>query len=173
MTPDFQPVLQGEWVRLRPLRADDFEALYGVASDPEIWAMHPMKTRSQRPVFQAFFDDGLASGGSLIASDAKTDAVIGHSRYSTEFAGPDEVEIGWSFLARSHWGGRYNGEMKRLMLDHMFRYVPQVMFRIGETNLRSRKAVEKIGGVLTNRTQVAETPAGPSVHVIYTIRREV
>jgi N-acetyltransferase len=173
MTPDFQPVLDGEWVRLRALRADDFEALYGVASDPEIWAQHPVKTRWQRPVFQAFFDEGLASGGSLTVSDAKTGAVIGHSRYSTEFTLPGEVEIGWSFLARSHWGGLYNGEMKRLMLDHMFRYVPQVMFRIGEANLRSRKAVEKIGGMLTDRTQVAETPGGPRVNVIYTIRRAV
>lgn len=172
MTLDMQPVLEGEWVRLRPLQAEDFDALYAVASDPEVWALHPMKTRWQRPVFEAFFDSGIKSGGSLIVSDARTGAVIGHSRYSAEFCEPGEIEIGWSFLARSHWGGLYNGEMKRLMLDHIFQYVPQVMFRIGELNLRSRRALEKIGGVLTDRTEQVEIPGGTSVHVIYTIRRE-
>jgi RimJ/RimL family protein N-acetyltransferase len=57
------------------------------------------------------------------------------------------VEIGWTFLARSHWGGRYNGEMKTLMLRHAFRFVGTVIFVIGTRNLRSQRAVEKIGAV--------------------------
>jgi RimJ/RimL family protein N-acetyltransferase len=56
------------------------------------------------------------------------------------------VEIGWTFLARSHWGGKYNGQMKELMLRHAFRFVERVVFLIGEHNLRSQRAVEKIGG---------------------------
>ena len=58
-----------------------------------------------------------------------------------------EVEIGWTFLARSHWGGLYNGEMKRLMIRHAFRFVESVVFLIGPQNLRSQRAVEKIGAV--------------------------
>ncbi len=57
------------------------------------------------------------------------------------------VEMGWTVLARSHGGGAYNGEMKRLMLRHAFRFVGRVVFVVGPYNFRSRRAVEKIGGV--------------------------
>ena len=97
--------------------------------------------------------------------------MIGSSRYDFDRAEPDEVEIGWTFLARSHWGGRYNGEMKRLMLDHAFTGVSRVMFMIGETNIRSRRAIEKIGGRLTDRVHRAEMGGAAVVHVIYTIDR--
>ena len=54
---------------------------------------------------------------------------------------------GWTFLARSHWGGEYNREMKRLMLDHAFRFVGRVVFLIDSANHRSQRATEKIGAV--------------------------
>jgi len=50
-------------------------------------------------------------------------------------------------LARSHWGGVYNREMKQLMLRHAFRFVNSVIFMVGAKNLRSQRAMEKIGGV--------------------------
>ena len=109
---DRQPHLSGELIELRPATPDDFDALFAVASDPLIWEVHPAHDRWQEPVFRKFFDDGLASGGMLVATDRATGAVIGSSRYGLERAEPGEVEIGWTFLARSHWGGRYNGEMK-------------------------------------------------------------
>ena len=147
MPLDLQPVLRGELVHLRPLRPDDFDALFAVASDPLIWEQHPERDRHQRATFERFFAEALASGGALIASDARDGRVIGSSRFHAYDAGREEVEIGWTFLARSHWGGRYNGEMKRLMLDHAFRFVDRVVFVIGEHNIRSQKAVEKIGAV--------------------------
>jgi hypothetical protein len=111
-----QPVLEGELVCLRPLRTEDWEALFAVASDPLIWAQHPAHDRWQEPVFRAFFDDALANKGALAVIDAQTGSVIGSSRFQgLEQAGGGSVEIGWTFLARSHWGGRYNHEMKRLM----------------------------------------------------------
>src|SRR4029453_14390423 len=94
------------------------------------------------------FREALESGGALLALDAKDDRVIGSSRFHGYDADRSEIEIGWSFLARSHWGGAYNGEMKRLMLTHAFRFVESVVFLVGPANMRSRKAVEKIGGVL-------------------------
>jgi N-acetyltransferase len=78
--------------------------------------------------------------------DLKDGRVIGSSRYHGYDEAASEVEIGWTFLARSHWGGRYNGEMKRLMLEHAFRFVRNVVFLVGPENRRSRRAVEKIGG---------------------------
>jgi RimJ/RimL family protein N-acetyltransferase len=147
VTFDAQPVLKGELVELRPLRLDDYDALYAVACDPLIWEQHPAKNRHQAGVFRSFFGDALASAGALIAIDASTGRVIGSSRFHGYDEAADEVEIGWTFLARSHWGGRHNGEMKQLMLRHAFRFVSRVVFLVGPENLRSQRAVEKIGAV--------------------------
>lgn len=144
---DLQPTLEGSLVRLRPLREDDYPDLYVVASDPLIWEQHPERERYQEATFQKFFAEAMASKGALLALDAATDRVIGSSRYFGYDPTTSEIEIGWTFLARSHWGGRYNGEMKSLMLRHAFRYVENVVFLIGPQNLRSQRAIERIGGV--------------------------
>jgi N-acetyltransferase len=147
-----QPILKGELLELRPLRPDDFDALYAVASDPLIWEQHPHNTRYQEEVFRKFFRDALASGGALIAIDSKAGRVIGSSRYDGFDQAKSQVEIGWTFLARSHWGGVYNAEMKRLMLDHAFKFVHNVTFVVGTQNFRSQKAVEKLGAVRAGST---------------------
>jgi RimJ/RimL family protein N-acetyltransferase len=147
VTFDSQPVLTGGLLELRPLGADDFDDLYAVAADPLIWEQHPVTTRHERDVFEAFFQEALASGGTLVAIDLETRRVIGSSRFHGYDAERSEVEIGWTFLARSHWGGRFNGEMKRLMLVHAFRFVESVVFRVGVHNVRSQRAVERIGAV--------------------------
>jgi RimJ/RimL family protein N-acetyltransferase len=144
---DFQPVLEGELLELRPLRAEDFAALFAVASDPLIWEQHPAKDRYQEEQFRVFFRESLDSGSALIARDTRDGRVIGSSRFHGYDEARSEVEIGWTFLARSHWGGRYNGEMKRLMLEHAFRFVDRVVFLVGPRNYRSQRAVEKLGAV--------------------------
>jgi N-acetyltransferase len=144
---DYQPVLKGELVELRPLRAEDYERLYAVASDPLIWEQRPAKNRHEEETFRAFFREALASGGALLAVDIRTQRVIGSSRFHGYDEGKNEVEIGWTFLNRSYWGGRYNGEMKHLMLQHAFRFVGSVVFLVGTHNVRSQRAMEKIGGV--------------------------
>ena len=148
---DFQPVLTGVLLHLRPLRPEDFQDLYEVAADPLIWAQHPTSTRHEPASFRAFFQEAMDSPGALIALDAKDQRVIGSSRFHGYDESRSEVEIGWTFLARSHWGGLYNGEMKRLMLRHAFRFVDRVVFLIGPQNYRSQRAVEKIGGVCAGR----------------------
>jgi N-acetyltransferase len=144
---DLQPTLQGQLLSLRPLRSEDFQQLFAVASDPLIWEQHPNSDRYQEEVFKKFFQDARDSGGALIAIDSKNGRVIGSSRFHGYDKDKSEIEIGWTFLARSHWGGAYNGEMKQLMLRHAFQFVNTVIFVIGVRNLRSQKAVEKIGGV--------------------------
>ncbi len=147
MSFDLQPTLKGEHVELRPLRANDYEDLYKVASDPLIWEQHPEQDRYKQDVFKAFFREALESGGALVVIDPVYGQIIGSSRYYGYDKEKDEVEIGWTFLARSHWGGVHNGEMKQLMLQHAFRYVGNVLFLIGPGNVRSQRAVEKIGAV--------------------------
>ncbi|MBV8212108.1 MAG: GNAT family N-acetyltransferase [Verrucomicrobia bacterium] len=147
-----QPNLKGQLLELRPLQPEDFDDLYAVASDPLIWEQHPHNTRYQKEVFRKFFRDALASGGALIAIESKTGRVIGSSRYDGYNREKSQVEIGWTFLARSHWGGVYNAEMKRLMLEHAFKFVNNVIFVIGTQNFRSQKAVEKLGAVRVGTT---------------------
>jgi RimJ/RimL family protein N-acetyltransferase len=144
---DYQPVLTGDLIQLRPLRAEDYDDLYAVASDPLIWEQHPDKSRHEKEGFQVFFRESLASGGALVAIDVKTKRMVGSSRFHGYDEQRNEVEIGWTFLARSYWGGTYNAEMKRLMLEHAFRFVNSVVLLVGVENLRSQRAVEKIGAV--------------------------
>jgi len=159
LTFDRQPSLVGELLALHPLRADDFDALFRVAADPLIWEQHPEPTRYEEAVFRKFFDEALASGGALVAIDRADGRIIGSSRYHGYDAERGVVEIGWSFLARAYWGGRYNGEMKRLMLEHAFQSVRRVIFVIGPENRRSQRAVEKIGGVQAGTTTDAQGQA--------------
>lgn len=170
---DRQPHLANARVALRPLVAGDWPALFAAASDPSIWAAHPAHDRWQEPVFRTYFEEALASGGALVALDPDIDpaagAIIGASRYDFGGADPGEIEIGWTFLARSHWGGATNAAMKALMVGHALKHVDRVIFLIGENNIRSRRAMEKIGGVLTDRHHDAVVHGAPVRHVIYTI----
>jgi N-acetyltransferase len=168
---DLQPQLVGELIELRPMHPNDSEELYTTASDPLIWAGHPARDRYKTERFKEYFQEALQSGGALVAIDRRTGKIIGASRYF--WYGPDqgELEIGWTFLARSHWGGVYNGEMKRLMLDYAFKFVDHVIFLVGTDNIRSRKAMEKIGGILTDRTVRRALHGETFEFVIFEIRR--
>ncbi len=170
--PDFQPTLVGDTLLLRPVREDDWASLFAAASDPLIWEQHPAKDRYQEPVFRKFFDAAFSSRMALSIVDRATGHIIGSSRYHGHDAERSEVEIGWTFMARSHWGGATNRELKRLMLDHAFTIVDTVIFWVGETNTRSRRAMEKIGG--NQRSGVHfRALAGPDLpHVIFEMRKK-
>lgn len=164
---DPQPILKGDLLALRPL-PEDFDDLYAVASDPLIWEQHPASDRYQKEVFREFFRTALESGGALVTIDSKDGRIIGSSRFHGYEEEKSEIEIGWTFLARSHWGGIYNRELKGLMLRHAFQFVRRVVFLIGPRNLRSQKAMEKIGGV---RAGTRRDGAGRE-SVVYQIDRD-
>ena len=107
----------------------------------------PESDRYKEDIFHQFFAGALNSGGALVVIDRATGQMIGSSRYHGFDAAKRVIEIGWTFLARRYWGGTYNAEMKRLMLEHAFKAVDEVLFVIGPQNRRSRRAVEKIGAV--------------------------
>lgn len=144
---ELQPTLTGRLLELRPLRRDDFDALYDAASDPLIWEQHPESDRYKRDVFQRYFDGAIESGGAFAVVDRQTGKIIGSSRYHGYDEAASEIEIGWTFLERACWGGAYNREMKRLMVGHALRFVTRVLFLVGLTNTRSQRAMEKVGGV--------------------------
>ena len=168
---NLQPTLENELLKLRPLQPEDFDGLYAVASDPLLWAQHPATDRYQRDVFLKLFDESLDSGGALVAIDSAHDRIIGSSRYALPKRAPDSIEIGWSFLARSHWGGKYNGAMKQLMLAYAFQHVDYVLFYIGHENVRSQKAVEKIGGQRLVGAEFDHLTKDPEVNWTYRISK--
>ncbi len=172
VTFDFQPTLPGALLTMRPFAEADFEELYAVASDPEIWALHPARERYQRPVFRNNIDDAVADRGGMVAVETMTGRIAGFSRYSQAYVGPQDIEIGWTFLDRRLWGGRYNRDMKQVMIAHALASFPRVIFRVGEDNLRSRAAMEKIGGVLIAWDEIADIHGRKVRHIAYAIDRE-
>jgi N-acetyltransferase len=170
--PDLQPTLTGERVLIRPIQPSDWYEMFRVASDPLIWELHPARDRYTEPAFRQYFDGAIASGSAFTFIDRATGRIIGSSRYNAFDPAADEVEIGWTFLARDFWGGSYNAEIKRLMLDYAFTFAGVVIFWVGEHNYRSQRAMEKIGGV--RRPGLFTRAAGGDVpHVIFEIRRPV
>ncbi len=148
---NWQPTLEGNLLRLRPLREEDFDALFAAASDPLIWALHPEPDRYTRERFTTYFRSGMESGGGLLILNRADGRVIGSSRYNSLGDRADVasvIEVGYTFLMREFWGGEYNRELKILMLRYAFNLVENVDFFVGENNLRSRRAMEKIGGKL-------------------------
>jgi len=168
---ELQPTLTGARLVLRPLRAEDFEPLYAAASDPLIWEVHPERQRHERPVFERFFADGLKTGAAFAVIERATGRIVGTSRYYDLDAEKSEVAVGFTFLVRRLWGGSFNRELKTLMLEHAFRFVKTVLFHVGESNVRSRKAMEKIGGVLSGERTKTGSDGLPRRDVIYRIVR--
>jgi N-acetyltransferase len=164
---DLQPHLVGDLLELRPLRAEDWDDLFLAGSDPLIWEGHPARDRYRPDMFRHYFLEALESGGALVALDRASRRIIGSSRF---FWYGSDLEIGWTFLARDYWGGNYNREMKRLMLAHAFQRVERVIFLVATTNRRSRRALEKIGGRLTDRIEKRTIHGVALDHVVYEIR---
>jgi N-acetyltransferase len=161
---DYQPHLSGDLLTMRPVKQSDYKALSRLGHDPGVWELHPETDRYHEPRFAEYFAAGLASGGALVAISKETGAIAGWSRFSSDNVGPNEIEIGWTFLGRAYWGGAYNRDMKRMMLAHAFRFVDRVIFRIGPTNWRSRRAVEKLGAVLIEQPE-------SSAHAVYALSK--
>ena len=151
MTFDYSPSLTGRVVEVRPLTGADFWELYAVAADPLLWAQHPEPERARLPDFRRFFDTALDQCA-LAVRDRRTGALIGSSRFANHRPDTRTVEIGWTFLARSHWGGPCNADLKDVMLRHAFNFVDRVVFLVHPANLRSQRALEKIGAVLLGTT---------------------
>lgn len=171
MTFDLQPHLKGELIELRPLAPGDWDELFAVASDPLIWEQHPENDRYKEEVFKIFFEDALESGGAFVVVDTKIQQIIGSTRFHGYDPEKSEIEIGWTFLARKYWGGRYNAEMKQLMVAHAFRFVENVVFCVGENNIRSQKATEKIGAVKNGTAKKVYGNRPASLNIRYVIRK--
>ena len=169
--PNLQPTLIGPRIAIRPVTEADWSQMFAAGSDPEVWAVHPASDRYNEPEFRQFFDGALASGSGFSFVDRAAGKVIGSSRYHGYDADKREIEIGWTFLAKAYWGGSYNGEIKRLMLDHAFTFVDTVIFFVGEENWISQRAMEKTGGIRRAALVPREIGGKAHGHVVFEIRK--
>ena len=169
--PDLQPTLQGERVLVRPLTPADWDDTFRAASNPAIWAQHPASDRYKESVFRGFFDGAINSGSAFAIVHRASGVIMGSSRYHGYDEVASEIEIGWSFLSCEYWGGSYNLEIKRLLLAHAFQFVDTVVFWVGDTNIRSQRAMEKIGGIQRAGIHTRTIAGVASDNVVYEIRR--
>ena len=172
MNFDLQPILQDNVIKALPLQCNDFERLFEVASDPLIWEQHPSKDRYKREGFETFFKGAIESGGAFLVLDNQTDKVIGSSRFYDHNEKGSSVLIGYTFFARDHWGSVYNPALKKLMLDHAFQFVDSVIFHIGASNVRSQKAIERLGAVKIDELQIEYYGESSKLNFVYEIRKE-
>lgn len=163
--------LKNESVILTPLRNEDFEQLYAVASDPLIWEQHPNPDRYKRDVFQNYFKGAIESGGALLIKNAENGEIIGCSRYYDYIPDKKEVKIGYTFFGRSSWGKGFNNATKQLMIRHAFNHVDIIIFHVGVNNFRSRKAMEKLGAELLGVEDVAYYGEPTKQNCVYAINK--
>lgn len=168
---NLQPTLENEFIKIVPLKEEDFETLYAIASDPLIWEQHPNKDRYQREVFETFFKGAMESKGAFLVYDAKSGKAIGSSRYYEADPEYKTIAIGYTFIARDHWGGIYNPALKALMLEHAFTRFDAVILHIGANNLRSQKAAERIGAKKIAELEMAYYGEANKFNFVYEIRK--
>ena len=163
----WQPdTLENELVKLVPLKEEDFDRLLKVASDPLIWEQHPAKDRYKREVFRSYFDSAVASGSAFLILENSTGELIGSTRYYDYKPELSRIAIGYTFITKEFWGGKYNAAVKKLMLDYAFDFVDSVVFHIGPTNFRSQQAILKIGA-----TKIGEEEYNGISQFVYEIRK--
>ncbi len=171
MSINIQPTLENEKVILYPLQAQDFEALYLAASNPEIWEQHPNKERWRRDVFQTFFEGALKSKGAFKIVDKSTGNVIGSSRFYDYKDDDKSILIGYTFFTTEFWGKGINHLVKNLMLDYIFQFVSVVNFHIGADNVRSQVSIGRLGITKVAEEEVAYFGEQPKLNFIYRVAK--
>ena len=166
---NIQATLENENVKLVPLNPNDFEELFSVASDPKIWEQHPNKDRYQREVFEKFFQGAIESKGAFKIMDKSSNEVAGSTRFYDYNPKENSLFIGYTFYATKFWGSKLNPQVKKLMLDYIFQFVDKVNFHVGKDNIRSQKAMEKLGAKKVDEVNVAYFGEPEKLNVVFEI----
>lgn len=144
-------VLEGDIVRLEPLRLDHAEALSTVGLDPSLWALTTIRVHTPAEML-AYVEDALTeqrTGASLpfATVERATGRVIGSTRFGNITPAHRRVEIGWTWIAPAWQRTAVNTEAKLLMMSHAFDTLGcrRVELKTSALNLRSRNAMLRIG----------------------------
>ena len=119
-----------------------------------------------------FFQGAMESKGAFLVYDKNKNVPIGSSRYYAVDGNENAVAIGYTFIARDHWGGFYNPALKKLMIDYALQFVDFVVFHIGAVNIRSQKAIERLGAVKIDEVEMKYYGEPSKLNFIYEIRKE-
>lgn len=168
---NIQPILENESVKLIPLKENDLEKLFSVASDPLVWEQHPNKDRYKREVFETFFRGAMESGGAFRIIDKESNETAGSTRFYDYNADDNSIFIGYTFYGRKFWGSKLNPQVKKLMLNHIFQYVDKVNFHVGKDNIRSQKAMEKLGAKKVDEVNVAYYGEPEKLNIVFEINK--
>lgn len=167
---DLQPLfLRDDLITLVPLQESDFDRLFEVAADPKVWEQHPNPNRYKVEDFTNYFKGAIESKGAFIILDSKTNKAVGCSRYYDYNEDENSILIGYTFIGTPFWGAGYNKSLKKIMLEHAFRFVDKVYFHIGAFNIRSQKAIEKLGAKKVDEFEVEYFGETGKLNFVYLI----
>ncbi|MBL6864159.1 MAG: GNAT family N-acetyltransferase [Rhodospirillales bacterium] len=148
---NFKIDLENDKIALIQTKISHFDEIYLVASNRVIWEQHPEKDRWRRNKFEKFFKAGIENNlGCFSIYDKNLNKKIGLTRFYSYNEDDNAVRIGYTFIDPEYWGTGCNKQIKKLMLDYAFKYIDKVYFDIGFNNFRSRRAVEKLGAILSS-----------------------
>lgn len=167
---DPQPTLHGEGLCIQPMIEEHRAALTQAASDPMIWAGHPVRNRNEPAVFDPYFSMMLGTGSALVVRD-NAGRIIGCTVYYVDTNALSRLSIGFTFLVRDHWGGNTNRILKRLMLTHLFKTSSEAWFHIAPDNMRSKTATSRLGAVFIHEAEI-NLGGGPQPWACYCLTRE-
>ena len=154
MQPGLSPTLENEYVNLSPLNLDNYEKLISVASQEELVQYSPSHIYTpdtlRNYVSIALEQKEGNTSIPFIIFDKIKQQYAGSSRYMNIDWTNKVLEIGSTWIGREFHGSGLNGQIKYLMINHAFDEMDfeKIEFRIDERNIRSRKAVEKLGAKL-------------------------
>ncbi len=113
----------------------------------------------------------MASKGALVVIDLKNLKIVGTSRYYDFDPANFSVVIGYTFLTREYWGGKYNWDLKKLMVNYALSFVKTTYFHVGLGNIRSQKAMLKIGGINTGVQEIPVSYGPPKKSFVFKIEK--
>ena len=146
---DIKNKLENKNFILKLLNKNDFNVLYNIGKIKKIWEQHPENDRWKKEKFNIFFNKGIENKFGLYGIyDKSKNTIIGSTRYYSYSKKKKSIKIGFTFLTPEYWSSDTNLQIKTLMLGYAFKYVENIYFDIGKNNIRSRKAIEKIGATL-------------------------
>ena len=145
-------ILKGETVDLIPLEKQHFEELFAAASDKKLWEFIPSDCSKQEN-FNAVYTAALlererGNHYPFVIRHKRSEKLIGSTRFFEIYPKDKKLEIGWTWVTTKYWATEINLECKLLLLTYCFDVLKtrRVQLKTDENNLRSRKAIEKIGG---------------------------
>lgn len=146
-------VLKGDEIKLLPLEKEHLEDLFLAASNKEIWELTSVDY-SVEEIFYPNFNNAMndRKKGTVypfIIVHKHSNKIIGTTRFLEIYPNDKKIEIGVTWIMKEYWGTTVNLECKLLLLNYCFENLKtnRVQFRAKDNNVRSRKAIEKIGGI--------------------------